>query len=154
MGTTTLSGPLLVGPNKDPGDSNNPFNQGFARLSQSVNISFNATVVSEQEIFVPPGCRIESFLVDVLTVFNSGTSATLSAGITSGATTYMGSVDVHTAAGRIAPTFTAAQLGKMSSQSILGVADPIPGPVFLTVTSVGQPTAGYITVSVLYSQIA
>lgn len=153
MSASTWSGPGMFGPNKDPGDPNNPFNQGFVRLSQSVNISFNATLVGEQEIFVPPGCRIESFLVDVLTAFNSASSATLSAGITSGATTYMSGVDVKTATGRIAPTYTAAQLAAMSGQSVLGVAAAIPGPVFLTVTSSGQPTAGYITVSILYSQI-
>lgn len=153
MSATHLSGPLLTGPNKDTGDSAAPFNQGYAHLQQQANIPFNTTLVSEVEIWVPPGARITSFVVDVLTAFNSATSATFSAGITSGATTYVSGVDVKTATGRIAPTYTAAQLAAMSSQSIVGVAAAVPGPVFLTITSVGQPTAGYVTVGVNYVQL-
>lgn len=152
MTASHWSGPLMAGPNKDPGDSSAPYNQGTAKLTQYVNIPFNATLKSEVEIFLPPGARITSFDVDVLTAFNSATSATFSAGVTSGGTEYVSGVDVKGAAGRIAPTYTAAQLAAMSDQSIVGVAAPIPGQLFLTITSVGQPTAGYATVAVNYAQ--
>lgn len=152
MTASHWSGPLYSGPNKDPGDSAAPYNQGTSVLTQYVNIAVNATLVSESEIFLPPGARIMDFDCDVLTAFDSATSATLTAGITSGATTYMGGVDVKAATGRIAPTYTAAQLAAMSDQSIVGVAAPIPGQVFLTITSVGQPTVGFATVAVRYAQ--
>lgn len=152
MGTTTFSGPVKTGPNKDSGDTAAPYNQGYVVLSQSANITFNATLVSESEIWIPPGAQIVDIIVDTLTAFNSATSATFTAGITSGATTYAGSVDCKTAA-RVRPTFTGAQLAAMSNQSVLGVAALTPGPVFLTITSVGQPTAGYVTVDVIYVQL-
>lgn len=152
MSASHWSGPGMFGPNKDAGDPNAPYNQGTVHLTQYVNISFDADLVAEQVIYLPPGARITSFNCDVLTAFNSATSATLSAGITSGGTEYMSGVNVKAATGRIAPTYTAAQLAAMSDQSVLGVAAPIPGQVYLTVTSVGQPTAGYITVAVNYAQ--
>ncbi len=152
MTASHWSGPLMAGPQKDAGDPNYPYNQGTVKLTQYVNIPFNATLKSEVEVFLPPGARITSFDIDVLTAFNSATSATFSAGITSGGTDYVSGVDVKSAAGRIAPTYTAAQLAAMSDQSIVGVAAPIPGQLFLTITSVGQPTAGYVTVAVNYAQ--
>lgn len=152
MSGSHWSGPGYFGPNKDTGDSNAPPNQGTVHLTQYVNIAYGSGLVSEAEIWVPPGARITSFNVDVLTAFNSATSATLSAGITSGGTDYMSGVNVKAATGRIAPTYTAAQLAAMSDQSVLGVAALIPGQVFLTITSVGQPSAGYVTVAVNYAQ--
>ncbi len=156
MTATTFSGPVLAGPQKDvTGVTTDPFNQGFVKLTQVANIAFNATLKSEVLINVPAGSRITSFDVDVLTAFNSGTSATFSAGTTTGGTTYVSGVDVKAATGRIAPTYTAAQLAAMSGQSVVGVASPIaaPGNVYLTITSVGQPTAGYVTVAVNYVQL-
>jgi hypothetical protein len=156
MSDTTFSGPVKAGPQKDvTGVSTDPYNQGFVRLTQVANIAFNATLVSEVLINVPPGCRIQSFDVDVLTAFDSGTSATFSAGTTSGGTTYASGVNVKAATGRIAPTYTAAQLAAMSGQSLTGTAAAIaaPGNVYLTITSVGQPTAGYVTVAVNYVQL-
>lgn len=153
MAATNFSGPVFAGPNKDPGDSNAPYNQGVVVLRQVANIPFNTTLKSEVEIWVPPGAQISSFTVDVLTAFNSATSATFSAGITTGATTYASGVDVKAATGRIAVTYTAAQLAAMSGVSVLGVAAAVPGPVFLTITSVGQPTAGYVVVTVNYAQL-
>ncbi len=156
MSDSTFSGPLKAGPQKDvTGVTADPYNQGFAHLQQQANIGFNATLVSEVLISVPPGCRLTSFTVDVLTAFNSATSATFSAGKTSGGTDYASGVNVKAATGRITITYTAAQLAAMSGQSIVGAAAAIaaPGPVYLTITSVGQPTAGYVTVAVNYVQL-
>ena len=79
MTASHWSGPLMAGPNKDPGDSNAPYNQGTARLTQYVNIPFNATLKSEVEIWLPPGARIQSFDIDVLTAFDSATSSAVAA---------------------------------------------------------------------------
>lgn len=162
MSDTTFSGPVKAGPQKDQtGSPTDPYNQGYARLQQSANIAFSTTgngstaTVQNVLINVPPGCRLDSFVVDVLTVYDSSSSATFSAGITSGGTEYAGSVNVKAATGRIAITYTAAQLAAMSGQSLTGTAAAIaaPGNVYLTVTSSGTPTAGYITVAVNYTQL-
>ena len=153
MTASHWSGPIMAGPNKDAGDSSNPFNQGFAVLGQYASISFNNTLKSEVQINIPPGSQILDIVVDVETVFNSATSATFSAGITSGGTDYVSGVNVKASTGRIRPTFTAAQLAAMNGVGLTGTPAPIPGPVFLTVTSVGVPTAGFITIDVMYSQI-
>lgn len=126
---------------------------GIAQLCQFASIPFNTTLISQVEIFVPPGSYISAFDIDVLTAFNSASSATFSAGTTSGGTNYVSGVSVKTT-GRIAPTYTAAQLAAMSNQSVLGVVAATPGPVFLTVTSVGQPTAGYVQITVKYVQLS
>jgi len=154
MAASHWSGPGYFGPNKDPGDPNAPYNQGTVGLAQFVNLPVNTGgLKTEVEIFVPPGCRLSAFDIDVLTAFDSATSATLSIGTTSGGTDYVSGVNVKAATGRIAPTLTAAQLAAMSGQSVLGVAAPIPGPLFITITSVGQPANGYVTVAVKYYQI-
>ena len=146
--TPWASGTLpFVGPANAP-------NVGIAQLCQFASIPFNTTLKSEVELFIPPGSYISAFDVDVLTAFNSASSATFSAGITSAGTTYVGSVDVKSSTGRIAITYTAAQLAAMSNQSVLGVAALTPTPVFLTITSVGQPTAGYVQVCMKYIQLS
>jgi hypothetical protein len=152
MGATHFSGPVIAG-DLQQGDVGGP-NQGLVKLSQFLNIPFDATLVQSVTINIPAGSRVTSFDVDVLTAFNSATSATLSAGKTAGGTEYMSGVNVKAATGRIAPTHTAAQLAAMSGQSVLGAPAPIaaPAPIVLTVTSVGQPTAGYVAVTVSYVQ--
>jgi hypothetical protein len=56
-------------------------------------------------------------------------------------------VNVKAATGRIAATFTAAQLAAMANTGSNG-------PVVATVTSVGQPTAGQVRVTIQYVQTA
>jgi len=153
MTASHWSGPLLAGPNKDAGDPNAPFNQGPVDLNQIVNMPVNTGgLVTEVLINIPPGCRIDSFIVDVLTAYDSATSATLSAGSTPGGTQYLSGVNVKAATGRIIPTYTAAQLAAMAGTTVLGVAAPIAGPLYLDITSVGQPANGYVTVLVNYIQ--
>ena len=153
MTATHFSGPVVSG-NLQSGQTGGP-NVGFVRLAQTFNIAFDATLVQSFTANVPPGARLVSYDIDVLTAFNSATSATLSAGLTAGGTEYMSGVNVKTATGRITPTLTAAQLAAMSGQTVLGVAAPIvaPGAVVFTVTSVGQPTAGLATVTLNYLQL-
>lgn len=116
---------------------------GTAVFSQTAVINFNATLTSEAQFVLPNGAQIVDVVVDVLTAYNSATSATLTVGSASAGTQYAGSVDAKTA-GRVRPTFSAAQLAAM---------DGIDGntSVYATVTSVGQPTAGSARVTVLYT---
>jgi hypothetical protein len=116
---------------------------GTAVFSQTALIDFNTTLTSEAVFVLPKDGQIVDVVVDVLTAYNSATSATLTVGSASAGTQYAGAVDAKTA-GRVRPTFTAAQLAAM---------DDIDGntSVYATVTSVGQPTAGSARVTVLYT---
>lgn len=116
---------------------------GTAVFSQTALIDFNATLTSEAVFVLPKDGQIVDVVVDVLTAYNSATSATLTVGSASAGTQYAGAVDAKTA-GRVRPTFSAAQLAAM---------DDIDGntSVYATVTSVGQPTAGSTRVTVLYT---
>ena len=95
--------------------------------------------------------QILSFNVDVLTAFDSATSATLTIGTAAAGTQYVGSVNAKTA-GRASITYSAAQLAAMSGVTVTGTASPTTAPVVVTVTPSGATTAGYVEVTVLYVQ--
>ena len=150
MGATHFSGPVIAG-DLQQGETNGP-NQGNVILSQSTSITQNSTTAVSSTLYIPAGSRIISFNVDVLTAFNSATSATLSVGITAGGTEYVSGVNVKAATGRIVPTYTAAQLAAMDGVTVLGVAAPTTAPVVVTVTPSGATSAGYVVVTMLYVQ--
>lgn len=116
---------------------------GTATFSQTALITFDTDLVQEAVFVLPKDGQIVDVVVDVLTAYNSATSATLTVGSASAGTQYAGAVDAKTA-GRVRPTFSAAQLAAM---------DDIDGntSMYATVTSVGQPTAGSARVTVLYT---
>jgi len=149
MGTTTFSGPVRSGTLKT-GETNGP-NLGFAVLEQETSITQNSTTAVSSTLYIPVGAKLIDILVDTLTAFNSATTAVLSVGITAGGTEYASGVDVKTA-GRVRPTFTAAQLAAMSNVTVLGVAAPSPAPVVVTVTPTGATSAGYVRVTLVYAQ--
>ena len=140
MSQTTFSGPLVTG-DREAGEVAGP-NLGYAVLSQRAAVAFDATLVQTVAINVPP-CQIVDVLADVTTAYNSATSATLSVGITPGGTEIASGVNAKTA-GRTRPTFTAAQLAAMASFT--------DRTLYITVTSVGQPTAGAAGVTLVYAQ--
>jgi len=149
MGATHFSGPVVSG-TLQQGETDGP-NQGLAVLSQSTSITQNSTTAVSSTLYIPAGSRIVDFNIDVLTAYNSATSATLTIGTAAAGTQYVGSIDAKTA-GRAAPTYTAAQLAAMNGVSVLGVAAPTTAPVVVTVTPVGATSAGYVVVTVLYVQ--
>lgn len=142
MSQTTFSGPLASG-DINAGKTGGP-NLGLAVLSQTVLIDFDDTLVQNATVYLPYGSQIVQTIVDVLTQYNSATSATVSIGTSSGATTYASGVNAKTGV-RVLPTQTAAQLAAMDD---IGTS----GTVVATVTSVGQPTAGQVRVTYLYVQ--
>lgn len=151
MGATHFSGPVLTG-DLQQGETYGP-NQGLVQLAQFAALTQNGTNAVSATLYIPAGAQILGFNIDVLTVWNSGTSATLSIGTAAAGTQYVGSVDVKTAAGRIAPTFTAAQLAAMSGVTTTGTVAETTPPVVITVTPVGTAaTTGYVEVTVLYVQ--
>ena len=142
MSQTTWSGPLASG-DINAGKAGGP-NIGLALLSQTVLIDVGATLVQNGTVYLPYKSQIVDILVDVLTQYDSATSATLSVGTSSAATTYASGVNVKTGI-RVLPTFTAAQLAAMDD---IGTN----GTVVATVTSVGQPTVGQVRVTYRYVQ--
>jgi hypothetical protein len=76
---------------------------GTAALSQTAVVAFDTTLVQGTTFSLPKGAQIVDIIVDVLTAYNSATSATITAGTASAGTQYAGAVDGKTA-GRVRPT--------------------------------------------------
>ena len=142
MSQTTWSGPLASG-DINAGEVGGP-NIGLAVLSQTVLVNFNATLVQSASVFLPANSQLVDVFTDVLTPYNSATSATLTIGTAAGGTQYVTSVNAKTG-GRNTTTHTAAQATAMAN---IGTNTT----VVATVTSVGQPTAGQVRVTYLYVQ--
>ena len=137
---TYMTGPLETGTGLD----NTGADTGTVTLAQTALINFDTTLVQNATLALPANAQIVDFYVDVLTAFDSATSATLSAGLTSGGTEYLNAINVKTAARR-PNAYSAAQLAAMDG---IGANTSL----VATVTSVGQPTAGQVRVTVLYVQ--
>ena len=149
MGQTVFTGPVAAG---DQGPGTPTPNQGFVDLNQQVALPQNGVGTTDRALYMPLGSILEYFTVDVLTAYNSGTSATLSIGQTVGGTEYVTSVAL-TAAGRINVTYTAAQLAAMNSVTLTGAAAPTPALVNFRVTTVGATSAGFAVVTLNYYQV-
>lgn len=137
---TYMTGPVQMGTGLD----NTGADTGYVVSSQTALINRDATLVQNATFRLPADAQILDFYVDVLTAYDSATSATLSAGLTSGGTEYLSAISVKTA-GRRPNAFSAAQLAAM---------DDIDNGTTLvaTVTSVGQPTVGQVRVTLVYAQ--
>ena len=117
---------------------------GFVVLTQTKVINQNSTNAVSVTFGVPAGSQLIEVVSDVLTAFNSGTSATLSVGTAAAGTQYVGSVDAKTA-GRATPTLSAAQLAAMADVTTNT-------SVVATVTPVGATSAGQVRVTLVYAQ--
>jgi len=141
MGQSTLSGPLRLGTVQDIATAN----LGYPVLSQTATFTQNGTSAVDVTFYLPENSQILRFNNDVLVAYYSATSATLSAGTSTGATTYMSGVNVKAAAGRIEPTLTAAQLTAMANITTNTT-------VVCTITVVGATTAGNGRITITYIQ--
>jgi len=137
---TYMTGPFQTGTGLD----NTGQDTGNVVLSQSSVITFDTTLVQNATFKVPANSQLVDIIVDDLVGYNSATSATFSAGITSGGTEYVSGVNAKTT-GRKSNSYSATQLSNMAS---VGSNTS----VIATVTSVGQPTAGSVRVTLLYVQ--
>ena len=150
MSRTTFSGPVKSGTNRY-----SPYkNVGTTIITQQTAFTFDATLVQSVTLYVPSASKIINVFVDVITAYNSATSATLTMGKTAAGTEYVSGVNVKTAA-RTTPTFTAAQLTNMQSTPVdvsAANSQQSSSALVVTVTSVGQPTAGTGFVTVEYAQ--
>ena len=150
MSRSTFSGPVKSGTNRY-----SPYkNVGTTIITQQTPFTFDATLVQSVTLYVPSASKIINVFVDVITAYNSATSATLTMGKTAAGTEYVSGVNVKTAA-RTTPTFTAAQLTNMQSTPVdvsAANSQQSSSALVVTVTSVGQPTAGTGFVTVEYAQ--
>lgn len=118
-------------------------NFGEHVLKQTAVIDFDADLVQSHEFKIPAGSQIVDLFFDTLVVYNSATSATVAFGDALSGTEYGGSMNAKVA-GRLRPTYTAAILAAMDD---VGAETS----VFVTVTSVGQPSAGSGRATILYT---
>ena len=142
MAQTDFTGPISSG-DKLAGVSGGP-NTGFVVLSQTAVVSFDATLVQTITFNLPVNSQIQEIYADVTTAYDSATSATLTVGSAAAGTQYTGGVNAKTA-GRNSTTHTAAQCAAIANIGSNTV-------VYATVTSVGQPTAGAVRVTIQYRQ--
>jgi hypothetical protein len=142
---TGFAGPVVSGNHMGQNASGIGPNLGLSVCMQQVTLNANAANAVSATAYLPKHSVLIDILVDTLTAWNSATSDTLSVGTAAAGTQYAGSVDVKTAAGRIRPTFTAAQLSAMmdtgSNEAIVA-----------TVTPVGSAAAGQTVVTYIYVQ--
>lgn len=137
---TYMTGPFQTGTGLDATGQDT----GNMVASQSAVVSFDATLVQNATFKVPANAQLVEIIVDALTAYDSASSATLSVGTASGGTQYVSGVNVKTT-GRKSNGYSATQLGNMAN---VGSNTS----VVATVTSVGQPTAGSVRVTLTYVQ--
>ena len=140
MASSTFSGPIQAGTIRD-GSANNV---GKVVLSQTAVLDQNSTTAVSNTFYLPANAQIVDIIADVLTAFNSGTSATLTVGTAAAGSQYAGSIDAKTA-GRTYPTYSAAQLAAMDN---IGSNTS----VVATVTPDGATSAGQVRVTLQYVQ--
>lgn len=154
MSRTTFSGPVRAGTIRE---------SAYKNLGVTVMAQFAPLVTVSgltSTIYVPAGSRILEIAVDVTTVFNASTSATLSIGKTSGGTEYASGIDVKTATGRLVPTFSAAQLTALQNTSAQNadISSAVTGtvttsPLFIKITEAGTASStGAASVTITYVQ--
>lgn len=106
-------------------------------------IAQNSTNNVDLALAIPVGSQILGFMVDVLTAFDSATSATLTIGQTAGGTEYIAGVNAKTG-GRATLAPTAAQV------TAYATGPATTGAVVARVAPVGATTAGLVRVIVAY----
>jgi hypothetical protein len=140
MGASTFSGPLKAGTVREGASAN----VGSAVMVQTAEITFDADLTQEATMYLPQNAEIIGINSVTQVAYNSATSATLTVGTASAGTQFAGSLNVkNTGNQAAAPTAAQGVLWRDIGTSTTLVA---------TVTSVGQPSAGKVTVVVTYRQ--
>jgi hypothetical protein len=152
MAATHFTGPVITG-DLSQGQVNGPNKSYNITEQQIVFTNAAGPVTTNYAMYIPAGSVIQDFLVDVLTAFNSATSALLSIGNVANGTQYVTSVNLAVA-GRIAVTYTAPQLAAMNGLTALGAQAPTLPLLNFTVATLGAGVAGVAVVTVRYAQQA
>lgn len=140
---TAHAGPIVSGPRSDANVSGQAANQGLCVLMQQAILNANAGNAVSVTLQVPKHSVLIDILFDTITAWNPAGTAVGTVGTAAAGTQYAGAVDVKTAAGRIRPTFTGAQLAAMADAS---------DAVVVTITPTGSSAAGQTAVTLVYAQ--
>ena len=139
MAQSQFEGPITAGTVWE----NASANIGKVILHQSVSISQTASGTTSKTIIVPASSRIVAIYADVAAAYNGSTSP-LTVGTSAGGEQFAPSTTCQTA-GRIAMTFTAAQLTLWANVTTNT-------SIIATMISTGTVTAGTVIVHVFYVQ--
>ena len=150
MSRTTFSGPVRAGTNRYA-----PYqNVGALVITQSTAFAFTAAGTTTNNIYIPAGSKILTMHFDTTAAFTGGTGAVTVGNVASG-TQYASSTTV-TSAGRVMPTYTAAQLTNMLATPVdVSAATTTQNSVStIAVTAVAGTgvTAGKLVVTITYVQ--
>ncbi len=113
--TVFLDTPVAAGTTNIPW-TNAASDLGLVLLTQTETITQSGSNSVSTVFNVPAYSRLVDFIADTSVAWNSGTSNTLTVGITANSTSYANSVSVAST-GRVRPTYTAGQLANMSNVS-------------------------------------
>jgi hypothetical protein len=148
---TQWTGPLLSGPIKDPGDLRGPVNIGLAVLRQTATLVANGTNTVTFQFNLPSGSQILDIHMDTTLAWNSGTTDSLTVGLTPGGSDFISTTSVQTV-GRATPTYLTSAT-ELSAMNVVGTTPSNGVPVFATVTPTGTAaTTGITFVTIIYVQ--
>lgn len=149
--TSNIGGPLYLGSKLTTAPDGTLPNIGSPILVQnmlvaSVVTTGTAAITSTYTVNVPASSQITQFTIDLITAWNSNTSASLKIGTASTGTDYVSAIDLKTATpGRLSLTPTTTQLQNFAN---VGANTA----VVATVVSTGTASAGYAAIQVHYVQ--
>lgn len=140
MASSTFSGPIKAGDVREGAFAN----VGSVEMVQTAEIAVDATLVQSATMYVPANSEIIDIYVLGQEAYDSATSAGLTVGKTAAGTDFLASVNVKNTGIQRATLTTA--------QAVLWRNVTTNTKIVATVTSVGQPTTGKVTVVVKYRQ--
>lgn len=121
-----------------------PRGRGRVVAAQEFILVQNSTTAVTVSCVIPAGSILD-VLADTTVAWNSATSATLTIGLAAAGTDIVSGVSTATA-GRVRPTFSAAQLVAMRRPLSTGTETTL----FITITPVGATSAGTTRVTIIY----
>ena len=139
MAGSTWGGPIKVG-DKAGGTTKNV---GTVVVTQTARLVADGENPVSATMYLPKKAVLIDVVWDILTAFDSATSATGTLGYTAGGTEYASGANLKTGI-RVRPTFTRPQLNAMATP---GAATPI----VATATPTGATTAGEVQVTLQYT---
>ena len=116
---------------------------GYTTVSKQVTYTNGGGAGTTNNTFYLPKCEIVDIIFDNEVASNAATSQTASVGTTGTPTLFASSVDLKSAAARLRPTFTAAQMTQMKSVTA--------GAYTVQLVQVGAGATGNGNVRIIYA---
>ena len=120
---------------------------GYDVFAQVINVQAAGGATLDLTTYLPDGAQLVDVKLDT-TVLHTSATATLSGGITAGGTELWPATNILSA-GRVSPTFTAAQLAQM--QAMPHISGQTDSPVFMRLALTTPTSVGTTKVTLLYS---